>query len=184
MSEEKVKRTIKKEGAPRTRTKKIVAEKIEEKTVKQKEERKQIKNSLLAVVRIRGNVNVERSIRNTLKILRLHKTNHCIIVPKNPTFEGMLKEAAYYITWGDISSQMLEKMVYKRGRYVGDKRVEKKDAKNVAKKIIDGNKDIGLKPIFRLSPPSGGYRATRFPYPKGDLGYRGDKINELLKRMI
>jgi hypothetical protein len=43
---------------------------------------------------------------------------------------------------------------------------------------------IKLKIIFRLNPPAHGFKATRLSYPKGDLGYRKDKINELLARMI
>ncbi|MBI5332475.1 MAG: uL30 family ribosomal protein [Candidatus Aenigmarchaeota archaeon] len=36
----------------------------------------------------------------------------------------------------------------------------------------------------KLCPPLKGFRAIKIHYPKGDLGYRGDKINELLQRMI
>ncbi len=34
-----------------------------------------------------------------------------------------------------------------------------------------------------LNSPRKGFRATKMIYPKGDLGYRGDKINELIERM-
>ena len=54
----------------------------------------------------------------------------------------------------------------------------------VSKFEKSGMKGSGLKPLFRLNPPSKGFKATRLGYPKGDLGYRGGKINELLKRMI
>lgn len=36
----------------------------------------------------------------------------------------------------------------------------------------------------RMSPPKGGYKAIRKFYPKGDLGYRGTAINELIRKMI
>jgi len=42
---------------------------------------------------------------------------------------------------------------------------------------------IGSKAI-RLKPPQKGFRAIKKPYPKGDLGYRGKDINELIKRMV
>ena len=35
-----------------------------------------------------------------------------------------------------------------------------------------------------LSCPRKGFKATKMIYPKGDLGYRGDKINELIERML
>jgi len=44
-----------------------------------------------------------------------------------------------------------------------------------------------LKPVFRLKPPSKGYDrgGIKQPYTKGGaLGYRSEKINDLLKRMI
>lgn len=39
-------------------------------------------------------------------------------------------------------------------------------------------------PIARLNPPSHGYKSIKKPFPAGALGYRGDKINELLGRMV
>jgi large subunit ribosomal protein L30 len=41
-----------------------------------------------------------------------------------------------------------------------------------------------LKPVFRLTPPSKGFKSVKEAYPKGDLGYRGKEINELMGRMI
>ncbi|MBI4895753.1 MAG: uL30 family ribosomal protein [Candidatus Aenigmarchaeota archaeon] len=40
------------------------------------------------------------------------------------------------------------------------------------------------KKISRLNSPKKGFKATKMIYPKGDLGYRGDKINELIERMM
>ena len=56
--------------------------------------------------------------------------------------------------------------------------------RGIGSEILEIEKDSGIKPVFRLSPPSGGFNAVKEYYPKGDLGYRGEKINELLKRMI
>ena len=36
----------------------------------------------------------------------------------------------------------------------------------------------------KLCPPLKGFKAIKMHYPKGDLGYRGDKINELLRKMV
>ncbi len=142
---------------------------------------------MYAVIRVRGSVKTPGEVRETLKMLRLTRVNHCTIVPKDKTYEGMLAKARHYITWGEIDESTLEKLVSKRGRLEGNKRVGSKNAKDIAKKIIKAKSLKGVKDIkrvFRLSPPSGGYKSTKLPFPRGDLGYRGEKINSLLKRMI
>ena len=142
---------------------------------------------VLAVVMVRGLVGTTRQIRSTLSMLRLSRVNHCVLVPKNPNYEGMLQNVKHMITWGEIGRETLEKLVAKRGRFSGDKRLEDSAyAKELVDLMLSGKsaKEIGLKPVFRLSPPSKGYRSTKVLFPKGSLGYRGEKINELLKRMI
>ena len=43
----------------------------------------------------------------------------------------------------------------------------------------------GLKPLFRLRAPKGGWRSTKKPFTLGGaLGYRGRSINELVRRMM
>jgi large subunit ribosomal protein L30 len=141
---------------------------------------------MYAVVRVRGTAGVKKDIEDTLKKLRLDRVNHCVLVPKTPSFEGMLKKAKYYITWGEINPETLEKLIIKRGRTSGNKRLDKKDALKIAK--ILGEKPISeiktLKSVFRLNPPSKGYKPVRRLFPKGALGNRREKINYLLKRMI
>ena len=149
---------------------------------------------MLAVIRIRGDIGVKKEVKDTLKMLNLHRKNTCVIIPETPYFLGMIRKAKDYITWGEISEDVLKKMVEKRGRLEGDKKIDdaflkKNKIKNmdeIIKKITEGKiKEIGIKPYFRLSPPSKGYKGSvKQHYPKGVLGYRKDKINELLKRMI
>ncbi len=141
---------------------------------------------MFVVIRIRGPAKTDKRIADTLKMLRLNRTNHCVLVSENPTFEGMFKKAKNWITWGQIDDKTLEKLVFKRGRLEGNKRVDQKKAKDIAKKIVKNQSLNGLKikPIFRLSPPSKGHKSVKLSYPKGALGPRGDKINELIKRMI
>ncbi len=141
---------------------------------------------MYAVVRIRGSVNVSRDVKDTLRLLRLTRVNHCVLIPMGPDYEGMLQKARSRITWGEVSQDILERLVTKRGRLPGDRRVPEREARGLARKILkeDSVRDTGLKPVFRLSPPSKGYRSVRLDFPRGDLGNRGEKINELLKRMI
>jgi large subunit ribosomal protein L30 len=173
------------ESAEKPKVVKKVSEKTEPK-VEQKEKPKHAEK-LFAVVMVRGVVGTDRRLKDTLRMLRLDRINHCVVVPKNQNYDGMLHKARNFVTWGEIDQETLEKMVAKRGRFAGDKRVtDLAYAKELAQLILSGKKvkDIGIKPVFRLSPPSKGYKSTKVLYPRGSLGYRGEKINELLKRMI
>jgi len=142
--------------------------------------------SLFAVIRVRGSVNVNRPMKDTMEMLRLRRINNCVVVPADQTFKGMLKKAQNFLTWGEIDQETLEKLVWKRGRLLGDKRLEKTKAKSVAQRIIKERtlKETDIKPVFRLTPPSKGHKPVKRLYPKGACGYRGRHINELLKRMI
>jgi large subunit ribosomal protein L30 len=45
--------------------------------------------------------------------------------------------------------------------------------------------DSGVKPVFRLHPPRKGYENIKKTFAEsGTLGYRGDKIGDLIKKMI
>ncbi len=43
---------------------------------------------------------------------------------------------------------------------------------------------IGSQTVLGLKPPKGGLKSIKKHYPKGDLGYRGDAINILIKKML
>lgn len=143
------------------------------------------KISIYAIVRIRGSIDMRTEIKDTFDMLRLNRVNHCVIVPSTPSYRGMIRKTQEGITWGEISLEMLEKLITKRGKFEG-KPIEKTTAKEITKKIMDSQsvKDIKVGPVFRLSPPKKGYKAIRRTFPKGSLGYRGESINELLQRMI
>lgn len=142
---------------------------------------------MFAVVRVRGRVDLRRDFRETLEILKLNRVNSCILVPKNPTSEGMIKKVRDFVTWGEINQKTMERLVSERGRLAGNKKIDGKklsDALSHLKKGEGPSKIEGMKPVFRLSPPKGGFKFIKKPYPKGGLGYRGEKINELLEKML
>ena len=72
------------------------------------------------VVRARSNVGVERTIKDTMLHLNLTKVNHAVIIPDNAQYRGMLQKAKDYITWGEATEELVEKMLSGRGRMVGD----------------------------------------------------------------
>ncbi len=153
---------------------------------------------LLAAVRIRGIVNVNCHIRETMKLLRLTRANHCVLVPDTPQFMGMLRKAKDYITWGEISPRTVKEMIIKRGRLMGDRPItpgyikdstEFADIGELTKALADVKvlyKQLpDIKPIFRLAPPVKGYEGVKRSFTNGGaLGYRGKKINDLLRRMM
>ena len=152
------------------------------------------------VVRVRSNVNVERSIRETMDYLNLTKVNHAVIIPENDQYRGMLQKAKDYITWGEATEELVEKMLSERGRMSGDNPLtdslvkDNTDYKNIgefAKAIVSNDATVkhvpGLKRVFRLHPPRGtkGWGGIKRPFVLGGaLGSRGDKIGALVERMI
>ncbi len=119
----------------------------------------------IAVIRIRGNIGLKNEIKDTLKMLNLHRSNFCVVVPKNDSYLGMIKKVKDYVTYGEIDDETYKLLSEKRGEKKGDK----------------------LKAFFRLSPPKKGFERKGIKVSfkkKGALGYRGAKINDLIKRMI
>lgn len=150
---------------------------------------------MLAAIRVRGEVHTTPDVRLTLEILRLHRVNHLVFVPENESMKGMLKTVKDYITFGEVEAELLAGLLQKRGRLVGNKKLDvtflakhkMKDYAEFAKQLLNGKKpeDFGVKGVFRLRPPRKGYRGIKRSFVEGGaLGYRGKDINELIKRMM
>jgi large subunit ribosomal protein L30 len=151
---------------------------------------------MFAIIRLRGSAGINRNVEDTLQMLRLKAVNNCVIVQETVDYKGMLEKVKDSITWGEIDKDVLISMLKKRLRLKSNEKINEKEFKSVtgykSEKLVDmliGGK-IKLKdlekiePVFRLTPPSKGFKSIKEHYPKGDLGYRGKEINELLKRMI
>ncbi len=149
-----------------------------------------------AVVRVRGTVNIKGDIRDTLKMLRLNRANHCVIVPDDPCFRGMLNKAKDYVTWGEADPDTLTIMLHNFGHVVGHKlndtyiknNTQYKSLRAYAKAVCEGKEVLSklkdIKPVMRLHPPLKGYGGVKRPWKDGGaLGYRGTDINRLLERM-
>ncbi len=142
---------------------------------------------MFAVVRVRGSVNTRKEIKDTLRMLRLTRVNHCVLIRKDPKIEGMVRKVKDFVTWGEISDKTLENLVSKKGRMTGDRKLDGREANSIFSKVkkTENLKDIeGLKPVFRMDPPRKGYEGIKQAFPKGALGYRGEEINKLLERMM
>ena len=150
------------------------------------------------MVKVRGNIGARQDMRDTLRMLGLTRVNHCVLIEDNPTYKGMLQLTKDLITWGEVSKETIEALMRKRGRLGGDKKLSDEYFKSNTQfpsivefvdAIYSGKVELsavpGLKKVFRLRPPRKGYEATKRPFSdRGSLGYRGEKINDLLARMI
>jgi large subunit ribosomal protein L30 len=95
---------------------------------------------------------------SNLHMLHLDKPNSCVVLEDSPVVKGMLRKCADIITWGEVSDGVLAQLRKK-----------------------------GKEHYFNLNPPRKGYgrKGIKLPFAKGGAsGYRGDKINELIGRMI
>ena len=75
---------------------------------------------MYGIVQVRGVVNVRRDIKDTLKMLRLHHINHCVLVPDTPENLGMIRKVKDYVAYGEVDQATLETLLETRGRVIGD----------------------------------------------------------------
>ena len=141
----------------------------------------------LAVLRIRGRRKLRPQVRRTLELLHLERPNHCVLVEDSPQNKGMLELVKDYVTYGSVGAETVYRLLHRRGRK-GSKMLRtvmgEEDLKKTAEGIISGKKTKEYaNPVFRLRPPSKGYRDIKTAYPKGELGKR-DEMDSLLRRMM
>ena len=152
---------------------------------------------MYAVVQVRGVVNTRQDIKDTLKMLRLHHNNHCVLGADTPENLGMIRKVQDYVAYGEVDAGTLETLLSTRGRVIGDALLTDEYIKSnstfsniveFAKALAKGEsklRDIpGLKPVLRLHPPRKGYKTTKRTFVQGGaLGYYGPEINTLLYKM-
>ena len=155
---------------------------------------------MIAVIRIRGTVNVKYKITDTLEKLRLFKPNHLVLVSEENALKKMVEKVKDYVTFGEINEETFAALLEKRGRLKEgeNKKLSKEflkenkfsDFKALAKGILEGKvtlKKLGMKPIFRLHPPRKGHARAGIKKPftvGGVLGYRASEINKLVRSMM
>lgn len=152
---------------------------------------------MYAVVQVRGTVKTRREIKDTLKMLRLHHINHCVIIPDTPAYMGMIRKVKDFVAYGEIEAGVVEELLRNRGRLTGDLRLTDEYVREnsqysgiseFAQALSAGDARLadvpGLKPVLRLHPPRKGYKTTKRTFQQGgSLGYHGENINDLLYKM-
>ncbi|HTT74315.1 MAG TPA: 50S ribosomal protein L30 [Thermoplasmata archaeon] len=148
------------------------------------------------VVRVRGGIHAHREIVSTLDLLHLTRPNHATIVPEAASVRGMLAKVQGYVTWGEAEPATVELLLKERGETVGGQRITAAtlgdiatggDLPELTRAVAERGlpRISGLRPLFRLKAPKGGWRSTKKPFALGGaLGYRGRSINDLVRRML
>jgi large subunit ribosomal protein L30 len=147
---------------------------------------------------VRGIPTASPDVRKTLEMLHLCRTNHATLVDDRPAYVGMLRMVQHYVTWGEISKENILLLLKEKGRLMGDKRLTDEYAQKIGYKTLDDLAEAlykveveyknlqDIKPVFRVHPPSKGYKGKVKKSFKmgGATGYRGEAINDLVKRMV
>lgn len=152
----------------------------------------------IVVVRIRGTISAQRQVRQTLQMLNLTRNNYAVLIDDRPSFLGMIKTAQNFITWGEASKEIVNMLVKERGKLTGSKKLTDEYAQKIGYKSLEELAETvfdcrveywklrNAQPVFKLHPPTKGFKGKiKKGYGAGgELGYRGERINELIKRML
>jgi len=156
----------------------------------------------LVAVRLRGTARINPELQKTLESLRLKSKYNAVLLYETPSIKGMLQRAKDHVTWGEVDADTIARLLEGRGRATGNRRIDDEyvrgefpeygSVEKLAAAIASGSIPLeklwrsGVKPVFRLHPPKGGFDKTikRAYGSGGELGYRGPDIKYLIERMI
>ena len=179
-----------------------VEKKVESRQTKHAKQAKQmheLPKKRVAVIRIKGKPGLRRDVKETFYLMRLYKKNNCTIIPNTPSYIGMLNKIKDSTTWGEIDFETIKQLLQKRGKLPGNRPLTEQYVREklnctldeFIKEYMDFKREItdipGLKPFFKLNPPRKGFEAkgVKVQFSMGGvLGYRKDKINDLIRRMV
>jgi large subunit ribosomal protein L30 len=153
-----------------------------------------------ALVQLRGEVNVDGDVLDTLEMLNLTRVNHATLVPENPAYEGMITKVNDFVAVGEPSQETVELLLRQRGEpaegnddidgaadaasperasgRVDDEWVAEHtdygDVPALAAALLSEETTLqeqGLSPTLRLHPPRGGHDGIKHPVKQGgELG--------------
>jgi large subunit ribosomal protein L30 len=114
---------------------------------------------MIAAVKVRGNVDVPQPVKDTMTNLGLKNRNQIVFYEDSDSVRGMMNKAKDYITYGEVSEEVIEKV---KERY---------------EKVESGK-------VISARPPSKGFRDTRRGFNQGgSLGER-KSLDSLIERMV
>jgi len=150
------------------------------------------------IVQLRGEVNVDQSVRDTLEMLNLNRVNHATVVPETEAYRGMITKVNDVVAFGEPSAETLATLIERRGEPIeGDDDIDDEwvgwytDYESVlelAEALLAEEttmQEANLSPTLRLHPPRGGHDGIKHPVPEGgELGrHSTEEIDALLEAM-
>ncbi len=115
---------------------------------------------MIAAIRVRGDVDVRQKVSYTLENLKLNERNQCVIFEDNDSIKGMLNLSKDYITYGEISKEVIEKLSERKGE-----------------EIEHGD-------VINLSPPTGGFEDLKRQVGQGGTLGKRENMDELVQKMV
>jgi len=114
---------------------------------------------MICIIRIAGDVGLNRDIKETFNRLKLRRKYSCIVIKPTKENLGMLKKLRNFVAFGELNEETFAKLQNKR--------------------------KTKIKNFFRLHPPRGGIDSKKhFGVKKGVLGDNKEEINKLVERML
>jgi len=153
---------------------------------------------MLAVVQLRGEVNVSEAVVDTLDMLNLGRVNHATLVPETDSYRGMITKVNDYVAFGEPSADAVAELLRRRGEpETGEATIDDAwvaaetdyaDVDALAAALVEEETTLrgaGLSPALRLHPPRGGHDGLKRPATDGgELGrHETPEIDALLGAM-
>ncbi|MFB6236281.1 MAG: 50S ribosomal protein L30 [Halopenitus sp.] len=151
-----------------------------------------------AIVQVRGEVDMNGKIQDTLEMLNVGRVNHATFVPETDAYSGMITKVNDYVAYGEPSVEEVAQTLARRGEPLeGDadlddewvaENTEYDDLDSLAEALVDEEtklQDEGISPAVRLHPPRSGHDGVKHPTKEGgELGrHSTEAIDALLEDM-
>src|SRR2546430_6518734 len=150
------------------------------------------KNPILAV-RLRGTASDNPDVQRTMESLKLEHTFQARLLDNTPSNLGMLRSAKVLVAWGEVTPDLLGRVLEKRGERDGADGLDdgflrllgRSSFEELAKAVVAGEASLhellraGLKGAVRFHPPPGGGKRglRRGGTDGGGAGCRGAGVN-------
>ncbi|MFD1569633.1 50S ribosomal protein L30 [Halorubrum laminariae] len=151
-----------------------------------------------AIVQLRGDVNLEYGVEDTLDMLNIGRVNHATFVPETDSYHGMITKVNDVVAFGEPSVDAVARTIAHRGEPLEgsadiddewiDDNTDYADLEALAAALVDEEtslRDQGLSPTLRLHAPRGGHEGIKHPVIEGgELGrHTTEEIDSLLEAM-
>jgi len=142
----------------------------------------------IAVIRLRGRFSNSPTMENSLSSLRLNRLYACTVVDDSASAKGMIQGCKDGISFGAVEKETVALLLARRGKTLGGKKLSAAAKPEEIRKILDGFlagkklTDLGVCPVFYLTPPKGGFGHRKTHTPFGPIG-KNPEIAGLISRM-